>query len=149
MPNFAAQHVKFEDARNVLTADRVGWLIVFLNGTGDDTVTSTVPAAGTPLTAGMTVKINVDEPAPLDMIPDVVGVSDCKAAGKTVAAAGFGLNYPNGKSGTVLKENPPATSTTAHWNDVVSLTCGKPGSGTTASPSPSEPTGVAPSDPGN
>lgn len=75
--------------------------------------------------SGTTVKLYVSGSAPQLDVPDVTNMA-CAAAGKTIAAQGFMPLYPFGKSGVVLSQDPDSSFTGAHWNDQVTLTCGKP-----------------------
>ncbi len=106
-------------------------------GVSDATVASTDPVAGTPVVKGQTVKITVEEPAPLLAVPSLLNMS-CSDAGHQIAATGFTPSYPNGHSGPVTAQfpppNQPGDALTYHWNDTIAITCGK---STAPPPSPS------------
>lgn len=136
VPNFT--NVSFITARQQLMAKKVQGVPVFNNsGTGGDDVIRTVPAAGSPMFRGETVKLYVNEPAPLLAVPDETSKS-CAIAGSDVARVGFRTQYSSGRNGVVLSQNPPATAQDAHWNDTVTLQCGSP-TNTPPSSGPSSP----------
>ena len=109
--------------------------LYFGQGAEDPKVLRTEPAAGTPITRGLTVKVYVTGPAPLLTLPVVVG-QQCNVGGKALADAGVYPQYPTGRAGVVVKTDPAADATTVHWNDTVKVTCARPG--TSPSPVPSQ-----------
>ncbi|MFI9640316.1 PASTA domain-containing protein [Micromonospora sp. NPDC051925] len=118
----------FEKARDELHDRKLGWRLVFGTGSGR-TVTRTVPAQGTSVGPGTTVRVEVSGPAPEVDVPDLVG-EDCGEVADELGDLGLFPRYPVGKRGEVTAQ-VPAADTTAHWNDQVSISCGD---GATPSP---------------
>ncbi|MFF0368641.1 PASTA domain-containing protein [Micromonospora sp. NPDC005087] len=112
----------FMEARDVLRKQRLGWRLVFGNGTGR-TVESTSPAVGTEVTRGTTVQLRVAGPPPPAEVPDVVGDGCAKAADELVDE-GLYPRYRSGRSGKVSRQEP-AEDGPARWNDEVSIWCGE------------------------
>jgi hypothetical protein len=138
LPDYVAGQTDFQIARAQMMGAGLGVQITFHSkGVSDGSVVSMDPVAGTVVQKGTTVKITVDEPAPLLAVPNVVGLS-CADAGHQLASTGFTPNYPNGKTGTVSAQDPPEDTDLSnlghHWYDIVKITCGTP---PPASPSPS------------
>ncbi|PWR09459.1 penicillin-binding protein [Micromonospora acroterricola] len=111
----------FEEARDALREQRLGWRLVFGTGTGR-TVESTSPAVGTPVTRGTTVQLRVAGPPPAAEVPDVVG-DDCASAADDLVDEGLYPRYRSGRSGKVSRQEP-AEDGSARWNDEVSIWCG-------------------------
>ncbi|MGC5051373.1 PASTA domain-containing protein [Micromonospora sp. DT48] len=123
----------FEEARDELRKLGLGWQLIF--GSGDSSsVRSTDPAPGTPVRRGVTVKVNVAGAAPPNEVPDLVGEA-CNEAGAELVEDGFSPRYPNGRSGTVTRQQP-VSGTVGRWNDVVQLWCGAPQSEEDSAPAP-------------
>ncbi|MFJ6196857.1 PASTA domain-containing protein [Micromonospora sp. NPDC092111] len=110
----------FEKARDELHDRRLGWRLVFGTGSGR-AVTGTVPAAGTPVRPGTSVRVLVSGPAPEVDVPDMVG-EDCAEAADELGERGLFPDYPTGRRGKVTAQ-VPAADTTAHWNDQVAISC--------------------------
>ncbi|MET7875559.1 PASTA domain-containing protein [Micromonospora profundi] len=111
----------FEQARETLRKQRLGWRLVFGTGSGR-TVESTSPAVGTQVTRGTTVQLQVTGPAPAAEVPDVVG-DECAEAADDLVDAGLYPRYRSGRSGEVSRQDP-AEDGPARWNDEVSIWCG-------------------------
>ncbi len=123
----------FEQARKRLRSLNLG-VQVFFAASGDDrTVERTVPPGGQLVRQGITVKLYVRGKAPLATVPSVLGLP-CNQAGSIVADHGLTPQYPTGRQGVVVRQDPEATDLTVHWNQTVRLYCGTPVS---ASPKPS------------
>jgi pyruvate/2-oxoglutarate dehydrogenase complex dihydrolipoamide acyltransferase (E2) component len=113
----------FERARRQLRDLGLG-VQVFFAKTGDDrTVERTMPAGGQIVRRGTAIKMYVKGAPPIATIPNVIGVA-CNQAGSIAADHGFNPQYPSGRSGVVLREDPDPTTATAHWNDTLKLFCG-------------------------
>lgn len=123
IPDFNAAGVTFSDARDKLRDQGLGVALYFDDSGSGATVDHTVPAAGTVVKRGTTVKIYVIGPAPLLSVPDVGG-ERCAQGGKDLAAAGLLPSYPDGKEGDVMWTDPAATDTQTHWNDPIQVHCG-------------------------
>jgi hypothetical protein len=138
VPDFAGNGVSFITAREQLMALKIQGLPVFLGGAGDDTVVRTDPARGSPMARGATIKLYVNEPAPLLGVPNEL-TKDCNAAGSDVARVGFRPAYVSGRTGVVIAQIPAPSAPDAHWNDTINLTCGTPPPPSpSADPSPSD-----------
>ncbi|MGC4744996.1 PASTA domain-containing protein [Micromonospora sp. DT201] len=111
----------FEQAREALRRQRLGWRLVFGSG-GGRTVESTSPAVGSEVTRGMTVQLHVAGPAPSAEVPDVVG-KDCAKAVDDLIDEGLYPRYISGRSGKVARQEPEEDGP-ASWNDEVSIWCG-------------------------
>ncbi|WP_328851098.1 PASTA domain-containing protein [Micromonospora globbae] len=111
----------FVEARDELRDRRLGWRLVFGTGTGR-TVERTEPEVGTAIRRGSTVTLYVTGPAPTTDVPDVVD-DDCDEAADELGEKGLYPQYPSGKRGTVLRQEP-AGGSTARWNDQVRIWCG-------------------------
>jgi hypothetical protein len=123
VPNFHADSTNFIVARAELRAKSLGVLLVFNSSAGGDgVVTRTEPPAGTPVNKGITVKVFVDEAAPVLAVPHVVG-GTCANAKNALVDAGFEPKYASGKVGIVMAQDPTSDDHNAHWNDKVSLQC--------------------------
>jgi PASTA domain len=131
----------FVAVRAELRAHQVGVRLFFGTGSGQ-AVARTVPAAGTPVQRGQTVKVYVTGPAPLLTLPAVAGQA-CNDGGRALADAGVYPQYPTGRAGAVVSTDPAGAATTVHWNDTVKVVCAKPGS----TPSPVPAVSADPSDP--
>ena len=88
---------------------KLGWDMKFEGTTGNLTVSSTEPAAGTPITKGTTVHVHVRGPAPLVAMPDVIGLPCDQAADKLTDAGSLVADYPAGRTGVVQSQDPLAT----------------------------------------
>lgn len=110
-----------------MRARRLGWQLVF-GATGDDReVERTEPHAGTTIGRGTTVKVYVRGAAPPATLPGLTGMS-CGEAAMTVVEHGLYPDYPSGKVGRVLQQDPEPPGD-LRWNDRVKLYCGRlPGS---------------------
>ncbi|MEU4333103.1 PASTA domain-containing protein [Micromonospora lupini] len=113
--------VDFEQAREMLRRQRLGWRLVFGGGSGP-TVESASPPVGTEVARGTTVQLQVAGPAPAAEVPDVVGDNCAKAADELVEE-GLYPRYRSGRSGKVSRQEP-AEDGPARWNDEVSIWCG-------------------------
>jgi len=122
VPDFAASGTSFITARQQLMAKKIQAYIVFQGGSGDDTVVKSSPPAGSPMHKGDTVKLYVNESAPLLGVPNEMG-KNCDAAGKDLAKVGFEPQYATGRNGVVQQQTPPAGAPNTHWYDHVTLTC--------------------------
>ncbi|MCX5068428.1 PASTA domain-containing protein [Micromonospora lupini] len=111
----------FEQAREMLREQRLGWRLVFGGGTGR-TVESASPAVGTAVARGTTVQLQVAGPAPAAEVPDVVG-EHCDKAADELVEKGLYPRYRSGRSGKVSRQEP-AEDGPARWNDEVSIWCG-------------------------
>ncbi|MEV4117459.1 PASTA domain-containing protein [Micromonospora sp. NPDC049645] len=111
----------FEQARETLRKQRLGWQLVFGDGVGR-TVESTAPDVGVEVARGTTVRLQVAGPAPAAEVPDVVGKS-CADAADELVDEGLYPRYVSGRSGKVNRQEP-AEDGPARWNDQVSIWCG-------------------------
>ncbi|MCG5439480.1 PASTA domain-containing protein [Micromonospora foliorum] len=111
----------FEQARETLRKQRLGWRLVFGGGVGR-TVESTAPDVGTEVARGTTVQLQVAGPAPAAEVPDVVGKS-CADAADDLVDEGLYPRYVSGRAGKVSRQEP-AEDGPARWNDQVSIWCG-------------------------
>ncbi|RZT81857.1 PASTA domain-containing protein [Micromonospora violae] len=111
----------FEQAREMLRKQRLGWRLVFGGGVGR-TVEGTTPEVGTEVVRGTTVQLQVAGPAPAAEVPDVVGKS-CADAADELVDEGLYPRYASGRSGKVSRQEP-AEDGPARWNDQVSIWCG-------------------------
>ncbi|MDG4761080.1 PASTA domain-containing protein [Micromonospora sp. WMMD710] len=111
----------FEEARDMLRKQRLGWRLVFGGGTGR-TVESASPAVGTEVVRGTTVQLQIAGPPPPAEVPDVVG-DDCAKAADELVEEGLYPSYRSGRSGKVTRQEP-AEDGPARWNDQVSIWCG-------------------------
>jgi PASTA domain len=102
-------NLDFQVAWNKLRDLKLGWDMKFEGATGDLTVSSTEPAAGTPVTKGTTVHVHVRGPAPLVAMPPVVGLPCDQAADKLTDAGSLVADYPAGRTGVVRSQDPLAT----------------------------------------
>ncbi|MFD6567558.1 PASTA domain-containing protein [Micromonospora profundi] len=123
----------FEQARETLRKQRLGWRLVFGTGSGR-TVESTSPAVGSQVTRGTTVQLQVAGPAPAAEVPDVVG-DECAEAADDIVDAGLYPRYRSGRSGEVSRQDP-AEDGPARWNDEVSIWCGAAPDQPTTKPTP-------------
>ncbi|MEU1588505.1 PASTA domain-containing protein [Micromonospora sp. NPDC005710] len=124
----------FEDARDTLRKQRLGWRLVFGGGVGRN-VESTTPGVGTAVARGTTVQLQVAGPPPATEVPDVIGKSCAKAADELVEE-GLYPRYLSGRVGKVNRQEP-AEDGPARWNDQVSIWCGAdPGDQPTTRPTP-------------
>lgn len=114
-----------------LRSMKLGVVLVFGEEGTAGLVTKTLPAAGTSVHAGITVKVYIAGPAPETTVPVVVGMP-CRDARTPLGSAGLFPSYSKGQIGVVLTQSPdPRTGGTAKWNDKVEIVCG------VAPPSPS------------
>jgi PASTA domain-containing protein len=113
----------FQLARSTIRNARLGWRLIFEGSQGDLTVRATVPAPATLVTEGTTIKIYVRGPAPLAVVPDVVGQT-CSLGTDQIINNGLYPRYRTGRTGTIQKQSPLATDPqTLHWNDIVDIWC--------------------------
>lgn len=121
----------FQAARSNLRALKLGVTLVFEGTSGNHTVRATTPAPRTPVTNGITVKLFVRGGAPEATVPGVVGLP-CNQAADIIVDQGLFPQYPTGRQGMVLSQDPTTPpETPLHWNDSMKIFCGTP------SPSPS------------
>lgn len=120
----------FEQARKDLRELRLGVQLYFGSSGDDRRVDRSDPGSGDLVFPGKTVKLYVRGRPPIATVPNVVGLA-CDEGGKLVAEHGLMPEYPNGRAGRVLRQDPEPPTDTVRWNDPVRLYCG------TASPSPS------------
>lgn len=120
LPNLTGQ--SFERVRQDLRERGLGWRLIFGNEGEDPTVKSTDPPAGTNVRKGTTVKVYVAGAAPLVDVPEVTGLS-CGEAQTRLVDAGFELEYPVGKSGPVVRQEP-RPGAQLRWNEKVVVYCG-------------------------
>ncbi|WP_433284121.1 PASTA domain-containing protein [Micromonospora sp. CA-244673] len=121
----------FEQARQELRDRRLGWRLVFGNGSGR-TVQRTSPEPGRPVKRGVTVTLWVAGPAPTVAVPDLLA-QGCADAADDLVAAGLYPRYRTGRKGPVTAQDP-VPGGAARWNDPVVLTCGEePSTAPTAS----------------
>jgi hypothetical protein len=102
-------NLDFRVAWNKLRELKLGWDMKFEGAAGDLTVSSTEPAAGTPITKGTTVHVHVRGPAPLVAMPPLVGFPCDQAADKLTDAGSLVADYPAGRTGVVKTQDPLAT----------------------------------------
>jgi hypothetical protein len=102
-------NLDFRVAWNKLREVKLGWDMRFDGATGDLTVSSTDPAAGTPITKGTTVHVNVRGPAPLVAMPPLVGLPCDQVGDKLTDAGSLVADYPAGRTGFVKSQDPLAT----------------------------------------
>jgi hypothetical protein len=88
---------------------KLGWDMKFEGAAGDLTVSSTEPAAGTPITKGTTVHVHVRGPAPLVAMPALVGLPCDQVGDKLTDAGSLVADYPAGRTGVVTSQDPVAT----------------------------------------
>jgi hypothetical protein len=122
----------FEQARQELRRRKLGWSLVFGAAGEDRSVSGTRPPAGTPVRPGVTVTLLVVGAAPPATVSDLTGLP-CDEAGHRAVDAGLRPAYPDGRTGTVLRQTP-GPSAPARWNDRIDLSCGT--STSTGAPSP-------------
>jgi hypothetical protein len=120
----------FRDARQRLRDLRLGVQLVFGGGGEDQDVERTEPPGGTPVRAGLTVKLHVSGAPPTLRVPRLVGMT-CPAAGREAADRGLTPRYEPARAGIVVRQDPEP-STEARWNDQITLHC--EGGGATATP---------------
>jgi len=122
LPNLAG--VNFQDARRQVRELKLGWALVFEGDTGDMTVRTTTPAAGSRVRKGTAIKIYVNGPAPLATVPGIVGLT-CAQAASIIVEQGLYPDYETVRSGVVLGQSPRSDEPqTLHWNDRVKIRCG-------------------------
>jgi hypothetical protein len=102
-------NLDFRVAWNKLRELKLGWDMKFDGATGDLTVSSTDPAAGTPITKGTTVHVHVRGPAPLVAMPALVGLPCDQVGDKLTDAGSLVADYPAGRTGVVKSQDPLAT----------------------------------------
>ncbi|MCX4469149.1 PASTA domain protein [Micromonospora sp. MW-13] len=123
----------FEDARDELRDRRLGWRLVFGTGSGRN-VRDADPPVGSAVRRGTTVVLHVAGPAPEVSVPDLLD-DDCSDAADDLVEEGLYPRYRTGRTGTVTAQDPEPDST-ASWNDVVALTCGKEPAEPSGEPAP-------------
>ena len=120
LPDLVGQ--TFQRVRADLRERELGWRLVFGDEGEDPTVLRTEPAAGENVRKGTTVKIFVAGAAPLTAVPEVTGLS-CSQAQAQLVDAGFELDYPSGRDGPVLRQEPEPGAQ-LRWNEKVTIYCG-------------------------
>jgi hypothetical protein len=107
---------------------KLGWDMKFEGDTGDLTVTSTDPPAGAQISKGMTVHVHVRGPAPLVVMPNVIGLPCDQAADALTNAGSLIADYPAGRTGVVKSQDPLASDpATLKWGGngtKATITCG-------------------------
>ncbi|MEV1289751.1 PASTA domain-containing protein [Micromonospora sp. NPDC049679] len=122
--------VDFEPARRQMRALGLGVQLVFAASGDDRGVERTEPAGGVMVRRGVTVKVHVGGAAPAATVPSVTGVS-CADAAALVVDHGLYPEYPTGRSGRVVRQDPDPSGE-RQWNDRVKLFCGAAPSGSPA-----------------
>lgn len=132
-------NVDFKQARQRLRELGLGVQLYFGPSGTDTTVERTQPAAGQTVRRGTTIKVYVRGAAPVATVPSVLGLS-CNQGGSIVADHGLTPEYPTGRTGVVLRQDPEPPTDSVRWNDRVRLYCGirpaTPTPTTTAVPTP-------------
>lgn len=111
----------FEQARQELRRLRLGWQLVFAEAGDDRRVERIEPRPGTTVRRGVTVKVYVIGAAPAASVPSVAGLP-CARAAALVVEHGLYPDYPGGRTGRVVKQDP-GPSADVRWNDRVRLYC--------------------------
>lgn len=116
---------EFKQARQHLRDQRLGVTVIFGSPGDGNRVERTDPEQGTIVRAGTTIKLFVSGRAPITAVPDVVG-QQCNPAGSVMADHGLEPQYPNGRSGQVVRQDPDpkAAANNVRWGDKVQLFCG-------------------------
>ena len=121
-------NVDFRVAWSKLRDLKLGWDMKFEGATGNLTVSSTEPAAGTPITKGTTVHVHVRGPAPLVAMPALIGLPCDQAADKLTDAGSLVADYPAGRTGVVKSQDPlPTDPPELKWGGngtKATITCG-------------------------
>ncbi len=114
----------FQAARQKVRGLKLGWSLRFEGTEGNDTVRATDPPANAVVRKGITVKLFVTGPAPLAVVPAIVG-QGCSTAVDAIVEAGLYPHYDTQlRGGAVTAQAPLASDPPAlHWNDEVHLTC--------------------------
>ncbi|MGW0434638.1 PASTA domain-containing protein [Micromonospora sp. NPDC003197] len=123
MPDLVGRN--FKDARQELRDQGLKWVFRFGGAGQNNTIASTVPAAGESVRSGRIVQVFVIGEAPRVVVPNVVGLS-CQQAAAKLVEAGLEPEYAKTDSGTVTKQKPEATAE-KRWNDQVQIHCGQDG----------------------
>jgi len=149
IPDFAAEGVTFQQARDLLRGKGLGVNLIFQTaGTVGIKVLSTKPTAGTQVRRGATVSVTVDGTAPPLGVPAVpTEQTTCDAWGKHLVEVGFKIGHylpegPGTRNLFVAAEDPNQDTPDTHWNQVIDLTCTEDGqlpSSPPSSPPPSSP----------
>jgi len=122
VPNVAG--LDFQAARRQIRDLKLGVTLVFEGDAGDMTVRTTAPTAGANVRRGTTIKIFVKGPAPLALVPGVVGLG-CAQAAAIIVDQGLFPDYETGRNGVVLEQSPRSDEPqNSHWNDKVKIQCG-------------------------
>lgn len=125
IPDFAAAGTLFTDARNELRGRGIAVDLIFASSGTAQTVNHTDPAAGSPESRGMTVKIYVNGVAPPLGVPPIPDDTKCSDWGRQLASIGFLIaGYHGGKSNPVTAESPDQNDPDTVWNEQITLTCG-------------------------
>ena len=111
----------FVAARQELRNHKLGVQLVFGDAGDDRSVERTTPDPGTPVRAGITVKLHVRGTPPALAVPLLLG-RNCAAAGREAADRGLTPQYKPRKAGRVVRQDPPPYAE-ARWNDKVTLYC--------------------------
>jgi beta-lactam-binding protein with PASTA domain len=135
LPDLTGQ--SFQQVRSELRDRGLGWRLVFGQAGEDPTVVRTDPVAGTAVHKGIAVKVYVAGAAPLTSVPVVTGLS-CTQAQARLVDAGLEPDYPTGRSGPVLRQDPEPGAQ-IRWNEKVLIYCGN----APPTDSPGQPTPVA------
>lgn len=114
----------FAEAREELRRRDLGWRLVFRGTGGGRAVEGTDPPADQTVRAGVTVRVMVAGAAPPASVPDVIG-DPCSKAASRLVDEGLYPDYPGGRAGQVLRQEPDP-GTELRWNDRVRIYCGKP-----------------------
>jgi hypothetical protein len=121
-------NLDFQVAWGKLRELKLGWDMKFEGATGNLTVSSTEPAAGTPITKGTTVHVHVRGPAPLVAMPALIGLPCDQAADKLTDAGSLVADYPAGRTGVVKSQDPlPTDPPELKWGGngtKATITCG-------------------------
>ena len=117
IPDFAAAGTLFTAAREELRGHGIAVDLIFANSGTAQTVNRTDPAAGSPASRGMTVKVYVDGVAPPLGVPPIPNNTRCSDWGRQLASIGFLIaGYEGGRSKPVTAESPDQNDPDTVWN---------------------------------
>ncbi len=148
IPDYAAAGTLFKAARDELRGHGLAVDLVFADSGSAQTVDRTDPAAGSPASRGMTVKIYVNGVAPPLSVPPIPNNTKCSDWGRQLASIGFLIaGYHGGRSNPVTAESPDQNDPNTVWNQQITLTCGddKPQPSSSPSTPDTNPPGGSPS----